>query len=100
MDVQVVDGLAAIARGVDDGAIAFGEIFLAGNFGGGGEKLAEKLRVTFSSFCERCNVTARRDENVDRRGRIDVSEGKAIIVFVDGGGGNATVNDLAKETAH
>jgi len=40
VDVKVVDGLAAVAGGVDDSAVAFGEIFLAGDFSGGGEQSA------------------------------------------------------------
>ena len=100
VDVEVVDSLAAIAGGVDDGAVAFDEIFLAGDFSGGGEELAKEWGVAIGGFGERCDVAARRDENVSRRGRVDVSEGKAIVVLVDGGGGNASVNDFAKETAH
>lgn len=45
-------------------------------------------------------MTAWSDEYVDRGRRIDVGEGVAIVVLVDRGGGNATVNDFAKETTH
>ncbi len=96
----MADGLAAIARGVDHGAIAIDKIFLAGNFGGGGEQLAEQWSGAHGCFSQRCDVTAWRDENVCWRGGIDVGEGKAIVVLIDRGGGNASVNNFAKETAH
>jgi hypothetical protein len=32
--------------------------------------------------------------------RVDVGEGDALPVFVDAGGGNASVDDLAKQTIH
>ena len=100
VDVEVVNGLAAVARCVDDGAVAFGEIFLAGDFCGGGEELAEEWCVSGGGFSERCDVAARSDEDVRGRGGIDIGEGVAIIVLVDGSGGNGTVNDFAEETAH
>jgi hypothetical protein len=35
-----------------------------------------------------------------RRLRVKVREGIALLILVDGGGGDASVNDLAKEATH
>jgi len=100
MDVEMVDGLAAVGAGVDDYAIAFGEAFGFGDFGCGPEEMAEELFVIGIGFGERDDVLARGDEDVDRGLRMDVGEGVALVVFVNGGGGNGAVDDLAEDAAH
>ena len=41
MQVQVVDGLAALFAGVDDNAVAVVQVPAAGDIGGGGHQMAE-----------------------------------------------------------
>lgn len=41
MDVEMIDGLAAVGAGVDDDAIAFRESFGAGNFCSGCEQVSK-----------------------------------------------------------
>jgi hypothetical protein len=43
---------------------------------------------------------ARRYQNMHRSLRMDVGKRVALFVLVDGGGGYASVNDLAKKAAH
>lgn len=85
VDVQVVDGLAAFITRIDDGAITFAEIFLTRDFSGDGKQLAEQRRIATGCLSERRDMLPRRNQHMDRRGRIDVSECKAIVVFIDNG---------------
>ena len=41
-----------------------------------------------------------RDEDVRGRLRIDVGEGIALLVLIDGGGWDASFDDFAEEAAH
>src|SRR5580704_5825917 len=56
--------------------------------------------VLFGCMRNRGDVLARNDQHVHRRLRIDVGKSVALIVLVDGLGGNAPVDDPAKEAAH
>jgi hypothetical protein len=96
----MIHGLSAVFAGVDHYAVTFAEAFIAGDLGSSPEQVAEQGAVVRAALSERDDVLARRDENVHRRLRVDVGEGVAQLVFVDCGGGNASVNDLAKEATH
>jgi len=45
-------------------------------------------------------VLAWGDEDVDGCLRMDVGEGVALVVLVDGGGRDGAVDDLAEEAGH
>ena len=96
----MVDGLAAVGAGVDDYSIALGEAFGAGDLGCGPEEMAEEFFVVGVGFGEGDDVLARGDEDVDGGLGMDVGEGVALVVLVDGGGGDGAVDDLAEEAAH
>jgi hypothetical protein len=100
MDVNVVDGLPAIFAGVDHGAIALCQPFGAGYFGGCPMKMADQGVVLVAGVGDGCDVLARNDKDVYRRLRIDVGEGVALVVLVEGFGRNTSIDDLAKETTH
>jgi hypothetical protein len=100
VNVEVLDGLPAVAASIDHRPIAIGEIFMARDFCDSGNEFAEEWSVALGGFCERSYMFARRDKYMYRRRRFDVSEGKGIFILVDDSGGNASVYDLAKETAH
>ena len=97
VDVEMVHGLPAVFAGVDDGAIALGEALASGDLGGDPEQVAEEgARRIFLTICHGNDVLARGDEDVDRRLRVDVREGVAQIVLINGCGRNASVNDFAE----
>ena len=100
VQMQVIDGLASISAGIDDHAVAGGEILFTGDFGHGPQEMAEQGAVIGGCFCERNDVPARDDKQMHWRLRMDVGEGDALLVFVDACGGNASVDDLAEEAAH
>jgi hypothetical protein len=96
VDVEMLDALAAVGAGVDDGAIAFGEPLLAGDFSGSAEKVADERLLFGGDLVERVEVLAGHDEDVDGSLRVDVGEGVAEVVFVNGLGGNFTLEDFAE----
>jgi hypothetical protein len=100
MDVEMVYGLAAVGAGVEDYAVAVGEAFGPGDLGCGPEEMAEEFFVVGVGFGKGNDVLARGDEDVDGGLGMDVGEGVALVVLVDGGGGNGAVDDLAEEAAH
>ena len=96
----MVYGLAAVFAGVDDHPITFREAFGTGDFGGGAEQVAEQSFVASPGIGERADMLAREDKHMGRRLRIDVREGVAELVLVEGFGGNASFDDLAEDAAH
>ena len=96
----MIHGLAAVRAGVDHHAIALGEAFVAGNLGRGPQQMAEQRAIPLIAFGQRGDMFARRDQHMHRRLRIDVGKGVALLVLVDGGGGNASFNDLAEKATH
>jgi hypothetical protein len=100
MEVEVIDRLAAVFSGVDDDAIALAKALVAGNQGCREEKMAQQVAVLCAGVVERGKVLAGNDEDVDWRLRVNVREGVAELVLVDGGGGDGTLGDLAEEAGH
>ena len=100
MDVEVVDGLAAVGAGVDDEAVAVGEVLGAGDFADGVEEMAEERFVILRRMGMRGEVVLGDDEDVGGSLRVEVREGESLLVFVDAGGGDFSRDDLAEETAH
>jgi hypothetical protein len=100
VEVEMIHGLAAILAGIDHHAVAVGEAFVAGDPRRGPQQVAEQRAVPFGAVSQRRNMFARRDQHVHRRMRVNVREGVALLVLVDGGGGDASINDLAKEATH
>ena len=96
----MVDGLATVGAGVDDYAIALGQAFDARNFRCHPDEMADQLFVVGVGFGEGNYVLAWGDEDVDGGLRMDVCEGVALVVLVDGGGGDGAVDDLAEEAGH
>jgi hypothetical protein len=96
VNVEMLDALAAVGAGVDDGAIAFGEALLAGDFRGRAEQVADERLLFGGDLVEGVEVLAGHDENMHGSLRIDVGEGVAEVVFVNGLGGNFTLEDFAE----
>ena len=90
--------LASVLAIVDDQAVtAFGNAFLAGDFGGDGEKVAEGGAVFDSGFSDPGNGFGRHHQNVGWGLRRDVAEGDAEIIAVDDVGGDFLVADLFEQ---
>ncbi len=100
MKMEVVDGLAAVFSGVDDHAVAFAEALVAGNQGRSVEKVTEEVAVLSVGIVERGKVLAGNDEDVDGRLRVNVREGVAELVLIDGSGGDGSLGDFAEEAGH
>jgi hypothetical protein len=45
-------------------------------------------------------MLARNDEDVDWGHRVDVREGIAEFILIDGGGWDGSIDDFAEETGH
>jgi hypothetical protein len=98
--VKVVDGLASVPAGVDDHAVAIAEALGAGDPGRGLEQMAEQRRVLPARVRKRGEMPARSEQHVYRRLRIDVRKCVTLLVLVDGGRGDASLDDLAEEAVH
>jgi hypothetical protein len=100
MDVEMIDSLAAVITDTDGDTIAFGEAFIAGDLRGDPQQVTKQLLVRLIGVSQRFDVLAR--HNQDMHGSLwdDVEKCVALFVLVDGGGGNASVKDLAKDAAH
>lgn len=98
--MQMIHRLPAVVTGVDDYAVAFAKVFVASDFRCGPEQVAEQGRVMRTGFSKRDDVLARRDQDVYGRLRVDVGEGIALLVLVDGGGRDASLDDFAEEATH
>ena len=101
VDVEMIHALAAVFSGVEHQAVALGgETLVAGNLRGGPQQVAEQRAITRIGIVQRADVFAGRHEHMHGRLRVKVREGVAQLVFVDRGGGYASVNDFAKEATH
>jgi len=100
VDVEVVDCLAAVGAGVDDEAVAVGEILLAGDLAGCVEEVAEGGCVVLRGVGVGGQVVFGDDEDVGGGLGVDVREGEGLLVFVDAGGGDFAGDDFAEEAGH
>lgn len=98
--MDVVDGLAAMFAGVDDGAVSLRKALGAGDFRRGPLQVAEQAFVVLFGVGDGGDVLPRDDEYVDRRLRLDVGKGIAVLILVDGFGRDASVDDLAEYATH
>jgi hypothetical protein len=96
MDVEMVDGLAAVFSGVDHQAVTLDQVLLAGDLGGSPQQMPEQRGIRLIGVVHRDNVIPRRDQNMNGGLGVKVGEGVAELVLVDRSGGDASVNDLAK----
>src|ERR1700712_4019954 len=85
VDVEVVDGLAAVGAGVDDEAVAAGEALPLGDLGGGGDELAQEGAVFCFGVGGRGEVLFRDDEDVGGGLRVKVGDGDGGFVLVEAG---------------
>jgi hypothetical protein len=100
MDVQVIDGLAAVGAGVDDETIATGQVLVLRNLHGGGEEMAEQGGVLRCGVCVRCEMLLGDQQDVRGRLRVKVWKGEHLVVLVEACDGESTGGDVAEEAVH
>lgn len=100
MNVDVVDGLSAVFSRVDHGAVSLRKPFCASDLSCGPLQMSKQMFVVLLGVSDGRDVLPRYDKDVDGGLRLDVREGVAMLILVDGFGGNASVDDLAENTAH
>ena len=100
VNVEMVNGLAAVGAGVDHHAIALREASGARNFSGSRKQMAEKSGVRGIAVGERDDVLARNHKKMRGGLRVDVKEPDAFVVLVDLLGGDGSSDDLAEEAIH
>jgi len=98
--MDVVDCLPAIFSRVNNGAVSLGESFRASDLCGGPLQMSEKMFVILFGVSDGGDVLPRDDKDVDGSLRPDVSEGVAVLILIDGFGGDTSVDDLAEYAAH
>lgn len=98
--MDVVHCLSAVFAGVDHSAIAPRQSFGSRNLGGCPMKVADQGAVLLAIMGNGRDVLFRNDEDVYGRLRIDVGEGVALVVLVDGFGRDTSIDDPAEEAAH
>ena len=100
VDVEMIDGLAAVGAGVDDDAIAVAQSFCARGVGGHGEQVAKQGRMFAGSVGKRLEVLPRHHQKMGGRLRVDVSERNAFLVLKEEFCRNGSIDDLAEQTIH
>lgn len=100
MEVEVVYGLATMLSRIDHSAIAVLEPFRTSDFGSGPMQMPDQRIVLFACMSDRSQVLAGNNKDVNRGLRIDVGEGIALVILIDGFGGDASIDDPAKDAAH
>ena len=96
--MEMEDGLSGTGAYIDDGAVSVFNFALAGDLGCGEVAASDDFGVGCLRFFQSGKMPFRNDERVRGRLRIDVLEGKNVLVFVDLLGRNFSADDAAKET--
>ena len=89
--------MAAVGTGVDDEAVAVGEVLGAGDFTSGVEKSAEDGGIVLCGVGVRGEVVLGDDEDVCWGLGVDVGEGEDLVVLVKAGDGDGVGGDVAEE---
>jgi hypothetical protein len=97
MDVYVKDGLTGLRPNVEHGPVALLNPALPADFGRDEMKAPDKLRIFFLRFFQAADMFFRDDEDVSGRLRVDVLEGKTMLVFIYFLGRNLALHNSAKE---
>jgi hypothetical protein len=100
VQVEMVYRLSTILARVDYGAVAFIEPLLACDLGYNPEQMTEQRSLCRRRFRKRADVPARDDEHMRGGVRVKVGKGDALIILIDTGGGNASIDDLAEQATH
>jgi hypothetical protein len=100
MQMEVVNGLSAMLAGVDDDAIPARQVLSSCELGRSRHEMTEQLAVVGIGLTHGADVLAWNDEQMHGRLGMNIGEGVAKFILINGMGRNGSVNDLAKEAAH
>ena len=101
MQVEVKNGLAAVAVTVDHQTISFfRKAFLLSQPIGGGNQLSDKRKVILIYFGNTRNMFLGNQNGMNRGLGVNVFESEEFIVFEEDGAGDLFLNDFAKKTLH
>jgi hypothetical protein len=98
--VDVVDRLATVGSGVDNGSVSLCKALCAGDFSCRPVQMPEQFFVFSLGVRDGSDMLSRDDEDVDWRLRFQVGERVTVVVLIDGFRRDAAVDDLAEDTAH
>jgi len=94
--VKVIHGLPPILSRVDHRAVSAGQPFLTRDLCRYQMEMAQQGTVFGGGMFNRSQVCARNNQHVNGRLRIDIREGVALLILVDGLRGNASIDDSAE----
>ena len=98
MNMEMKNRLATIGIRIHDHPIAFvRDARFVRDIAREGEQAAEQVRIL--RIVERADMCRRDDEEMRRRLRIQVAEGKHVVFALDDGRGNFTRGNPAKQAA-
>lgn len=97
VDMEVIDGLAAVGTGVDDQPIAVVEVVDAGDLAGFGEQGTEQSGVGRQCMGVGRDVALGDEQDVYRGLRMDVGKGEGVAGLVKALGGDGARHDFAEE---
>jgi zinc transporter ZupT len=98
VEVQVRDAVAGVWAGVDNAAIAsLGQAFEASDFSGSSDDCTDDGIVLGLERFGVVDVLVRHHQHVGGQLRIDVAEGRDLVVLEDDSGRNAAADDLAED---
>jgi hypothetical protein len=97
VNVNVKDGLTGLRPNVEHGPVAVLNPTLPADFGCDQMKAPDKLRIFLLRFFQAADMFLRDDEDVSWRLRVDVLEGKTMLVFIYFLGRNLALHNSAKE---
>jgi len=98
--MKMLDRLAAVFTGVDHYTIALFKALLLGDLRCRPEKMAQQRTIAMQAIGHGAKVVPGNNQHMHRSLRVDIGEGVALIVFIDGGGWDAPIDDLAEEATH
>lgn len=96
--MQVKNTLTRARPNVQHGAVSILDAAFARKFGGDEVTIANIIRIFRFRFFQAPNVPLRNDQDMGRRLRVDVFEGKSALVLVNLPGRRLSPDDSAEQT--
>lgn len=82
--MNMVDSLSSVPSGIDHGAVSLGKPLGFGNFCCSPVEMSEQLPMFLLGVCNRGDMFARNDKNVNRRLRLQIRKCVAQVILIDG----------------
>src|SRR5579871_5096049 len=100
VDMQVIDGLAAVLSRVDHHAISIRQPLGAGDISSLRQQVSEKLCMVAVGVRKRGDVLAGHYQEMYRRLRLDIRKRVAFVVLINSSRRNGSRNDFAEQAVH